>query len=503
MASHFQLCVTGRGFKCDKCPKLFERQTDRVDHELLCQSCPRGCGKAFTPRGKAHHDRNCPLNRSEGSAYLQPSTPGAVAASLPLSPISSSKHRLPSQPVLVSGDNRADTPSPSNPDDGFEPQAQAPEPPSLIAEYESKAAKALEDAKALYVTQQRESRKNSRAELDSVEMIKYLEKCSLGKIISAEEYLRINPDSRPKDSVVVCDMEQGGRILDRAPPLIPMLVVEGRGARRMTISEFLVVLRAREHLDVHDFRASIDKKSRAYQPKRLKSGKALDLYDERRDAKGEPVNFLNLGLIKDNAVPECFRDRMEYKMIELARTNNGKLEEPAFNDFDDCTGFQLLASKGAAHLAHIDRHGVYTTALNEEGKKLWLLWPNVPLEDLQGDVPDGGIAIFIDEGDMLIQPPNTLHAPITLEDCLMTGTMHWHSSHLLSILQYTKAEIENPALTNEAMARQFIPKMTILLELWKNDPKAYPWPPQKDLEEAFHILDVSSSRLHMMGTDTM
>ncbi|KAF5641683.1 peptidase SUMO Sentrin Ubl1 [Fusarium sp. NRRL 25303] len=99
------------------------------------------------------------------------------------------------------------------------------------------------------------------------------------------------------------------------------------------------------------------------------------------------------------------------------RTDNGKLEQPEWRDMDDCLVFHLLASKGAAHLQHVHRHGVYTTALTGEGRTLWLVWPGLELEDPEThELPDGGVTILIDEVDMLIQPPSILHTPITLED---------------------------------------------------------------------------------------
>jgi hypothetical protein len=169
-------------------------------------------------------------------------------------------------------------------------------------------------------------------------------------------------------------------------------------------------------------------------------------------------------------------------------------------DLEECTSFHLLATKGAAHLPHIDRHGVYTTALNEEGLKLWVVWPNMALEQLQGyfpkntqekgNLPFPGIAVFLEPGDMLFQPPNTLHMPITLETCLMSGTMHWHTSHLRDILLYTKEAVEQPMVTNEAISVQFIPKMERLLQMWDEGSELYTWPPDSHRQECDNLISV-------------
>ncbi|KAH7220511.1 uncharacterized protein BKA55DRAFT_743972 [Fusarium redolens] len=175
----------------------------------------------------------------------------------------------------------------------------------------------------------------------------------------------------------------------------------------MKISEVLDILSSRDSLDAHDFGKPLEKDDDgllSYHPERLPSAKAVELFTERSSSGGLPVNLLNIGCLKENAIPVCFSNDKDYGLMRT-RTDNGKSEKQEWRDLDDCLTFQLLASKGAAHLQHVDRHGVYTTALTEQGKKLWLAWPGLSLEELESrHVPDGGVAILIDEGDMLIQP---------------------------------------------------------------------------------------------------
>lgn len=123
------------------------------------------------------------------------------------------------------------------------------------------------------------------------------------------------------------------------------------------------------------------------------------------------------------------------------------------------------------------------------------MWPGLGLQGLSSwrqtnQIPDGGFAIHIPQGWTLIQPPSTLHAPMTLEDCLMTGTMHWHSTHLLHILKQSKLEVQDPELTNEPMAGQFTTKMQAILDLWEEDNPAYTWPPREQLADCREILEV-------------
>lgn len=74
--------------------------------------------------------------------------------------------------------------------------------------------------------------------------------------------------------------------------------------------------------------------------------------------------------------------------------------------------------------------------------------------------------------------------------------MHWHSSHLFEILENTQAQVMNPWLTNEAIARQFIPKMKRLLNAWKEDIHkqseypSYTWPRVESYDSCKQILEV-------------
>ncbi|KAF5576269.1 hypothetical protein FPCIR_12698 [Fusarium pseudocircinatum] len=190
---------------------------------------------------------------------------------------------------------------------------------------------------------------------------------------------------------------------------------------------------------------------------------------------GPAVNFLNLKGTKDHAGPECITNMYDYKCIELSSADNGKTEaEAPVGDLDDLTRFQLLATTGAIHLPHVDRHGVLATVLTEQGEKIWLVWPNLGLDVLRGwdeenELPTPPIAIHIEECSYLIQPPSTLHAPVTMKTCLMTGTMHWYPGHLPGIIQATYMINEDAKITNEDVSDQFIPEMAKLLGLWREN----------------------------------
>lgn len=505
LESHEKVCGTNLGYSCEKCGRIFRSKSNCSDHEGKCRPCHRHCGKSFVPsaQNQAHHDLNCSkVNQLEQPRYTQPAqnpTPVPIPV-IPHTITRLASNGLPSPTPSNSNNSKANDSTPE-PDDtlgfsddcditcasGLQPFSE--EGRRIVTDYIPHAEKALKECKVMYATLHHTSGKGTRAKEDSVELSTYLSEASVGSPISAEEFLRMETCDLPRNKFIVCNMADAIRIFDRAPPRIP-LVIKGSITRRLTISEFITLLELKPSLDVHDFGANV--KKYGYTPKRMDSKAAIRLFEARRNGKGEPLNFLNIALVKDNVVPECLLNRIDYKMIELSRSDNGKSEIPGFSDFDECKGFHLLATKGAAHMPHIDRHGVYTTVYSEEGRKVWMVWIKADIEEVSAShlVSGGGVAILIDEGDLLIQPPNIFHAPITLDDCLMTGTMHWNSSQLLEILRSTKREVKTSWLTNEAMARQFTPKMRTLLEIWKKSPGQICWPPPEDMKECIEILEV-------------
>ncbi|CVL07076.1 uncharacterized protein FMAN_15249 [Fusarium mangiferae] len=384
-------------------------------------------------------------------------------------------------------------------DEGVGTSALRPSPSQLISEYSIQATTTIEQGSREFESQWDKASANCRSKSDAPAMLELLTKVSVGRPVTTAGAW--NPDLTSQ-AIVVCTMAEAVEIFHQGPLRMPVLVKEAsESSSRMTISNFLDTLSMRDSLDIHDFSKPLEKHKdgqpiNVHMPDRYPSAEVVRIFNERRTSDGLPVNLLNLGCQKENAVPAYFSNNRDYDPMHM-RTDNGKLEQPEWRDLDNCLVFHLLTSKGAAHLQHVDSHGVYTTALTEVTRKLWLVWLGLELEDLEThEVPDGGVAILIDEGDMLIQPTNILHVPITLEDMLITGTMYWHSSHLLDILSHTKAQVKDPTLTNETIARQFLPKMKSLLRHWEVDladpPKKppYTWPPAEPLADCVKIVQV-------------
>ncbi|KAF5651903.1 hypothetical protein F25303_3804 [Fusarium sp. NRRL 25303] len=361
----------------------------------------------------------------------------------------------------------------------------------LIHSYRSKAEDAVSRMMAMIYARKNEKPGTRECE-DYKTLHKYCTGVSVGRTMSASDYMDLSQGTKPKDSIIVCTMAEAIEIFIKGPPTMPVLIVGTPNSRPLRIDTFLAWLACRDTLHVHDF-SRPSEEGRA--PIALPSKDAKTLFETRDNVSGPALNFLNLRGTKDDAGPECIKNMYDYKCIELSYADNGKIEaEVSVGDLDNSTRFQLLASTGAIHLPYIDRHGVFTTVLNEQGEKVWLVWPNLGFEVLKNwdeddELPTALIAIHIEEGSYLIQPPSTLQAPVTVKASLMTGTMHWYSGHLLDIMQATCIINEDEKITNEDISDQFIPKMAKLLKLWRENKAPCSWPPLDQYAEAMTALD--------------
>ncbi|CVL07187.1 uncharacterized protein FMAN_15316 [Fusarium mangiferae] len=463
--AHQALCGRdiGRGkHPCRKCGQAFKRRCNRDRHEKICLPC-KDCGEWVTPgpTSRAIYRINCQSRLPRQSSESQPLNQLEAQAQ--------SQGQIYSQIV---------------------PPVPAPAG-DLIQSYRSKAEDAVSRMMAM-IDARKNAKSGTRESEDYKSLHKYCRGVSVGRTMSASDYMDLSQSTKPQDSIIVCTMAEATEIFIKGPPTIPVLIVGTPNPRPLRIDTFLAWLTCRDTLHVHDFHRP-SAKGRA--PIALPSKDAKALLEARDKVSGPALNFLNLRGTKDDAGPECIKNMYDYKCIELSYADNGKIEaEVSVGDLDDSTRFQLLASTGAIHLPHIDRHGVFTTVLNEQGEKVWLIWPNLGFEvlknwDEENKLPTAPIAIHIEEGSYLIQPPSTLHAPVTMKTCLMTGTMHWYSGHLLDITQATCIINEDEKITNEDISDQFIPKMAKLLKLWRENKAPCSWPPLDRYAEAMTALD--------------
>ncbi|KFZ22902.1 hypothetical protein V502_02615 [Pseudogymnoascus sp. VKM F-4520 (FW-2644)] len=216
-----------------------------------------------------------------------------------------------------------------------------------------------------------------------------------------------------------------------------------------------------------------------------------------------PMNLLNIsdktvghwpeGLAKDyqllfEAIDECesmiYRS-LDERLVPLSEQDRGigktTLMLFSHSDIQKCTQFRILAHRGACSSWHIDNAGVYTFIIlegnidspDEEAEDVVKYWPVYPTHHMSAEdehtarlgfsqeginwrpKPNDKIPVIaLTRGDMLIQPPGTIHAPITLTKCFFLGGMAWRKNTLPQTLNVWHYLMKNEICTNEPLPRQ-------------------------------------------------
>ncbi|SCV57681.1 uncharacterized protein FFB14_15270 [Fusarium fujikuroi] len=309
----------------------------------------------------------------------------------------------------------------------------------LIQSYRSKAEDAVSRMMAM-INARKNAKSGTRESEDYKSLHKYCTGVSVGRTMTASEYMDLSQDARPQDSIIVCTMALATEIFIKGPPTIPILIAGTSNPRPLRIDIFLAWLTCRNTLHVHDFSRPSDE-GRA--PIALPSKDAKTLFEARDHMSSPALNFLNL------RGPRTMLGQSIRGVHDCAERTRG----------ESLVGLAESGIRGAENWEEDD------------------------------ELPTAPIAIYIEEGSNSIQPPTTLHAPVTMNTCLMTGTMHWYSGHLLDIIQVTCIINEDEKITNEDISDQFIPKMAKLLRLWRENKAPCSWPPLDQYAEAITALD--------------
>ncbi|RMJ05262.1 hypothetical protein CDV36_014077, partial [Fusarium kuroshium] len=221
-------------------------------------------------------------------------------------------------------------------------RGQSQLPSQAIASYIYKAKQAIQSAENLFQAPPVEqSRPDSRTRVEFEQALDMLGKVSVGHPMSATEAFDMGPVQGPTDNFILCSSPEARDILSRGPPTLPILVIGDAGKQRCAIDDFAKRLGAGKTLDVHDFADDPEIQGRI--PKNLLAQEALQLFDSRRDGKGDPINLLNMSRKIDNVVPDCLANLFDYRLIESIEEDNGKsVIKESFGDLNDCASTLLL-----------------------------------------------------------------------------------------------------------------------------------------------------------------
>jgi hypothetical protein len=296
---------------------------------------------------------------------------------------------------------------------------------------------------------------------------------------------------------VVCSSIQAHRILKIGCPKVPIVVPRSDSSKpTMTIDEYVIYLSTTPRIDVHTYSQIVDDEGEYLKPLPLSAVKAIELF---RDKAAGPVNFLDLGIHKQNEVPSCLVDLPAYRILRDVQGYKPSNETTGYHapDLSSGVAFQVLGKNGVQSLSHVDQHHVMTTVRIEEGEKAWSMSPVLTQEEMDRFATSDDIAprpppfiICLRAGDLLIQPPGRVHSPYSITDVLMTGTMHWDSRQLAEIMRHTLYTRENPKITNEDPANDITSKLEIIESLWKQKHSAWPWGSDEHLTEFSKLLKV-------------
>jgi hypothetical protein len=342
----------------------------------------------------------------------------------------------------------------------------------------------------------------TRLDLELPEFAKILDCCILGSALSFLEYMSIDRDellhrARTEHIYAVCSPAEAKMILQQACPAIPLVIPAATNAeaRRLDLLRYLEYLTTKEALEFHRFDQITSNDALVY-PDSERGEVAVYYFLE--ETIGE-INFLSLEGFKGNPIPACIADVPAYSVL-LAKAKSGKALVGEPDDLNSSASFQILGKKGAFSLPHRDRHHVLTTIFNDHGEKLWLAYPRLEREALiswvrgQAASPEASpFPLFLQSGDLLIQPPGTIHTPYSMTDVLMTGTMHWDSRQMVEILRETQFERHYPTVTNEDWSIEFCGKIDYIKSLWEGGRGIWPWPKDEGALHAFQALYQVSS----------
>ncbi|KAK8121332.1 hypothetical protein PG999_005452 [Apiospora kogelbergensis] len=313
----------------------------------------------------------------------------------------------------------------------------------------------------------------------------------IGDPITACQYLRRSEFKRTE--FVICSTDEAKVLLEARSPQVPILTLAelNKDVSRLPLDRYLDYLRAFPTLDIHDFQDVIP--DGVITPRSVDSATAIALF---RNPSRAPINMLNLRGYKTNPVPSCLAGLPNYAIMEYARGQSGKLEKSEIADLTESATFQICGKKGAYSMPHIDRHGVHTALFDDDGLKLWAFWPAAELVSWaeSGCLPSTpGISLYLYPGCTLLQPRGTIHAPYSMTDVLMSGTMHWDSREMLGIMQLSQLEARYPHITNEDMAKEFVGKVGLIRDLWQSKSPAWSWGSDGDFAEYSKLVKATAA----------
>jgi hypothetical protein len=251
---------------------------------------------------------------------------------------------------------------------------------------------------------------------------------------------------------------------------------------------------------------------------------AIDRFENSDGRRRCPVNLLNLSSKEDGLVPwplakHCtMLNEAAAVAVNVAQTKYKSVAGPGKEftetmtkaiDLQSCMHFQILGQAGAISGWHMDHIGPYTWVTLEPNlpqdldypDNVLKLWAVVRTDNLSWEddmkvraqfrregqhfLPPPNLIriISLTAGDTLIMPPGTIHAPITITNCLFRGGMAVQERNLQKHVKAWRFCVENDRCTNEDVPKQSRSVVDFFRTRVQQDPAVCGYLGKKGLQE--------------------
>jgi hypothetical protein len=302
-------------------------------------------------------------------------------------------------------------------------------------------------------------------------------------------------------TLIFCTSREAKELLSEVPLIVPLLVqseMNDSPAPRNTLSiqHFLEKIEARNEdklIDVHDFQSATT------------TMLVEDAFKRLQSSTTPPINMLSIDAMRDNSTPWELEGLEDFTLLSdlpkyAAQANRQRPE----TDLSTKRSWSILGQEGIWSFPHVDEHGMYTAALCEEGKKIWISWNLTKQEredwarrcndpDVREHAPRvSGYPILMSKGDLLIQPPGTVHAPVSRTNVAMSGWFGWNSKTMLRTAESALLDLRYDQITNEEPKKELVRKLNHIGNLWRERRRPWTWGPEEELAKYLAVVQVSS-----------
>lgn len=253
------------------------------------------------------------------------------------------------------------------------------------------------------------------------------------------------------------------------------------------------------------------------------------------EISGSPINALNLSANRLGILPRVFDS--EFRLMSEATTawvkglerevQHGKIPTHSLSytsqpgpgntkvhglpaDIESCRQFRIIGQAGSISGCHLDNMAPFTAIIlhqnDLQSSQVLKYWCIIDVNSLGSDERTLALEQFakygsswkpelswiknvpLVAGDCLLMPPGTIHAPITVTDCLFTGGMYWSQQYFVShtLPSWLFIAQNRDTVTNEDPAYQTIDILNWIQDKIRKDPPA--WNVEQDqLQEVMEI----------------